>query len=269
MSDQEIETFKRLIKQFYQDNRRSFPWRETPSPYNVFISEIMLQQTQTYRVEPKYLAFVDVFPDFQSLANATLEEVLRLWQGLGYNRRAKFLHQAAQMIMDQFGGELPADPDQLEQLPGVGSATAASLSTFAYNRPTLFIETNIRTVFIHHFFSDQDEIHDKEILPLVERTLDHDNPRDWYYALMDYGVMLKATQPNPSRRSKHHVKQSRFEGSNRQLRGQILKLLLEQPQSDVYLCKHLEYDASKVQYNLERLKKEGLVREAHGVYFVA
>src|SRR5581483_6695200 len=158
---------------------------------------------------------------------ASLADVLSVWQGLGYNRRAMYLKQTAERITREFLGELPDDPKVLQTFPGFGYATACSTIVFSYNKPLPFIETNIRRVFIHHFFEDKTGIDDKEILPLVEKTLDKTNPRDWYYALMDYGTFLGKNVVNPNRKSKHYVKQSKFEGSLRQVRWRILKVLLK------------------------------------------
>ena len=254
-----ITSFQQFIWDFYHDQGRSFSWRNSApavaksfllrqqvlrssqsevegfggqvggqvDPYHVVVSEIMLQQTQTYRVEPKYEQFIELFPDFEALAHAPLRSVLAAWQGLGYNRRGKYLQQIAQKVVADFNGTLPNDPATLETFPGIGKGTAGSICAFAFNKPTIFIETNIRTVFIHSFFQNQESVHDKELLPLIAQTVDTDNPREWYYALMDYGVHLKKLHANPSRKSKHHTKQSKFEGSDRQIRGMIIKLLTE------------------------------------------
>lgn len=227
MQNNTITSFQQFIWDFYREQGRLFAWRNNVNPYHVVVSEIMLQQTQTYRVEPKYEQFIAQFPDFQTLAAAPLRDVLAAWQGLGYNRRGKYLQQIAQKVVTDFNGILPDDPAILETFPGIGKGTAGSICAFAFNRPTIFIETNIRTVFIHSFFYNQDKIHDKELLPLIADALDHENPREWYYALMDYGVYLKKLCINPSRKSKHHTKQSKFEGSDRQIRGKIIKLLTE------------------------------------------
>lgn len=225
MTNTAINDFKKIIWNYYAANGRFFDWRNVDDPYKVFISEVMLQQTQTYRVAPKYAQWMSVFPDFKTLANASLKEVLLQWQGLGYNRRGMYLHRAAQEIVQKYNGNLPDDPNNLVELPGIGKATAASVCAFAFNKKTIFIETNIRAVYIHFFFAGKDKVHDNEIFPLVEATVDHENPREWYYALMDYGVMIKKTLVNPSRKSRHHQKQSKFEGSDRQIRGMILKIL--------------------------------------------
>ena len=222
-----INDFKKIIWNYYRDQGRFFDWRHTDDPYKVFISEVMLQQTQTARVAQKFPLFIAAFPDFKSLGQASLKEVLLQWQGLGYNRRGMYLQRAAQIIMKDHNGILPNDPEILVNLPGIGKATAASICAFAFNNPTIFIETNIRAVFIHHFFIGREQVHDNEIVPLVEASIDKEHARDWYYALMDYGVMLKKTLVNPSRKSKHHTKQSKFEGSDRQIRGMILRILTQ------------------------------------------
>jgi A/G-specific adenine glycosylase len=219
--------FVATIKKFYQIKARSFAWRFVDNPYLVVVSEIMLQQTTTHRVVPKFEQFVQQFPSFDILAKAQLKDVLCAWQGLGYNRRAKYLHELAQNVVAVHNNDLPRDQSVLQQLSGIGPATAASICAFAFNQPTIFVETNIRTVFIHFFFQDQTQVHDKEIIPLVAATLDHQNPREWYYALMDYGVYLKKQLPNPSRKSRHHVKQLKFEGSDRQLRGAVIRYLAQ------------------------------------------
>lgn len=220
-----INDFKKAIWLYYSEHGRHFDWRGVDDPYKVFISEVMLQQTQTARVAIKYPLFIARFPTFAALAEASLKDVLHEWQGMGYNRRGMYLHKAAQTIMQKHAGILPNDPELLDELPGIGAATAASICAFAFNRPTVFIETNIRAVFLHHFFNGKENVHDKELMPLIEAAVDQDNPREWYYALMDYGVMLKKSLINPSRKSKHYTKQSKFEGSDRQIRGRILKIL--------------------------------------------
>lgn len=220
------ESFVRIITGYYKQGRRPMPWRDEITPYRVVVSELMLQQTQVSRVMEKFPSFIRRFPDFQALADATLADVMKEWQGLGYNRRAKYLHAIAIRVVDEWGGVLPRTPEELITLPGVGRATAGSITVFAYNFPVVFIETNIRRVFIHHFFTDGEPVSDGQIHPLVESTLDTDNPREWYYALMDYGTWLAGRLPNPNRRSRHYSRQSAFEGSDRQIRGRILRRLL-------------------------------------------
>jgi A/G-specific adenine glycosylase len=223
----QLRDFQNFIWDFYHKNGRSFAWRNNENPYAVVVSEIMLQQTQTHRVIEKYEEFMFAFPTFKDLAAALLRDVVVAWKGLGYYRRARYLHQIAQIIMIEYKGILPQEPHKLEKLPGIGAATAGSIAAFAFNIPTVFIETNIRAVFIHHFFPEKQLVSDKEIMPLVAAVIDQQNPREWYYALMDYGVWLKSTHKNPSRKSSHYHKQSKFEGSDRQIRAQILKLIAD------------------------------------------
>ena len=185
-----IRTFRNTIYDHYHRHGRDLPWRRTRNPYRVLVSEIMLQQTQVDRVIEKYGLFLSSFPDFQTLAAASVKDVLRLWQGLGYNRRALGLKALAERVVTQHRGRLPSDPDKLIALPGIGKYTAGAVGAFAFNKPVVFMDTNIRRVFIHTFFKDQDLIEDAHILPLVEQTLDASDPRSWYNALMDYGAML-------------------------------------------------------------------------------
>lgn len=220
-----IERFQQFIWDFYNVNKREFAWRHIDNPYHVLVSEIMLQQTQTHRVITKYEEFLAAFPTVQLLAAASLRDVLSVWQGLGYYRRARYLHQIATLIVAEHNGIIPADPIVLQTFPGLGAATASSICAFAFNMPTIFIETNIRTVFIHSFFQGQSEVKDKDLMPLIAATVDQNNAREWYYALMDYGVYLKSQYTNPSRKSAHYNKQSKFEGSDRQIRVAILKLI--------------------------------------------
>ena len=255
--------FKENIWRYYLTQGRSFPWRSTSDPYHILVSEIMLQQTQTSRVTGRYEAFIEAFPDFASLAGAELNAVLTVWQGLGYNRRALNLKKIAEIVVNEFQGRLPDSYDELTSLPGIGHATAGSILAFAFNKPIPFIETNIRRVFIHFFFQDRQGITDREILPHVEETLDRDNPRQWYYALMDYGAMLSKSVPNPNRKSAHYARQSRFEGSDRQIRGMILKMLVaEAPVTEKKLIETLGKETSRVKRILADLVNEGyIVRE--------
>jgi len=262
--------FHKLIYNYYSKHRRDFPWRKRRNPYRILISEIMLQQTQTQRVVEKYEAFIRHFPDFVSLDKASLQEVLTQWQGLGYNRRAIALKKCAEVVIREYRGRLPSSVDELIKLPGIGKATASSIRVFAFNKPAVFIETNIRAVFIHFFFRESDRVSDADILPLVEQTLDASNPREWYSALMDYGVMLKKTFQNPARKSMHHKKQSRFEGSNRQLRGRILKTLLIHPNIfEKDLVKKMGMDSDRLGENLQRMEKEGLIQRERGRLSIA
>jgi A/G-specific adenine glycosylase len=199
----------------------------------------MLQQTQVSRVLIKYKEFLKAFPTIEKLAVAPLPSVLKIWQGLGYNRRALFLHRTARAAMLYHSSKLPRSYGELIELPGVGPATAAGILNFAFNIPTVYLETNVRSVYLHFFFPNQKKVSDKELLPLIEKTMDRKNPREWFYALLDYGVHLKATQINPSRRSAHYAKQSKFEGSNRQKRAAALRKALKTGAQEKHLLRLL------------------------------
>lgn len=258
----EIKAFKKTVWSYYKLNRRAMPWREKNTPYHVFISEIMLQQTQVARVMEKFPQFIKLFPNFKALAVAPLNELLGAWQGMGYNRRALYLKKTAKMVVRDYGGRLPQSPEELEKLAGVGPATARSIAAFAWNSPEVFIETNVRAVFLHHFFAGRSGVSDKELISFVEQALDKDRSREWYYALMDYGTMLKKTNKNPSRASAHHVKQSKFEGSMRETRGKIIKLLtVGSPLTDVMLARRAAEPAIKITAALTGLVRDGLVKK--------
>jgi A/G-specific adenine glycosylase len=267
----QAKKFQKTIYDFYNQNRRDFAWRQTNNPYHILVSEIMLQQTQTERVKTKYQEFIKTFSTFKALAEAPLSKLLSVWQGMGYNRRALSLQDTARKVVNEFKGKLPSDPTVLITLKGIGPNTAGSIAAFAFNSPTTFIETNIRTVFIHYFFPNKKEVHDDELLPLIEQTLDKTNPREWYYALMDYGVHLKKLYKNPSRRSKHHTKQSKFEGSDRQIRGAILKSVLEEKKiSLTKLYKILErFEKTRVEPIVEQLLQEKFIQKEKNIIFIA
>jgi len=258
-----IAKFRRIVWDYYRANRRSMPWRDDHSPYSVVVSEIMLQQTQVARVLENYPVFMRTFSDFEALAGASTVNVLAAWQGMGYNRRALNLQKLARQLTQDHDGQLPQDPKLLIKLPGIGPGTAGSIAAFAFNQPVVFVETNIRRVIIHHFFSDHRDIPDTDILPIVERSLDCTNPREWYYALMDYGAHLAKTVPNPNRRSKHYSVQSKFEGSDRQIRGTIVRLLLEFPvltAQDV-VNRFPGEPQERITRILEQLTKEGFLQQ--------
>ncbi|MDR4497867.1 MAG: A/G-specific adenine glycosylase [Candidatus Scalindua sp.] len=260
-----VSKFQQEIYSHYQEHGRNLPWRKTHDPYCIVVSEIMLQQTQVQRVMEKYGKFTRQFPDFSSLARAPLKKVLSEWQGLGYNRRAIALKQIARKVVDEFDGNLPSSVETLTSFPGIGKATAGAVAAFAFYQPVVFIETNIRRVYIHTFFHGWENIKDTEILPMVRNTLDTSNPREWYYALMDYGVMIKEKYENPNRRSAHYNKQSPFEGSNRQIRGMILKLLIrESSVSENEIVQKIHPDEGRIRTVLTQLVSEGFINKRGG-----
>ena len=270
LTPQAIRSFRKVIYKYYQKNPRSLPWRKTLDPYRILVSEIMLQQTQVERVLKKYRLFVKTFPKFSSLSKASLKDILTVWQGLGYNRRAISLKTIAKIVMTKFGSRLPSSEEELIKFPGIGKYTAAAIITFAYNKPSVLIETNIRTVYIYFFFQKKNYVKDTEIIPLIVKTLDRKNPRKWYYALMDYGAMLKKTHSNLSRKSAHYQRQTPFYGSNRQIRGMILRLLVEKPGlSQREITMQLGSQPEKIEKNLQELRAEGFLKETRKRYTIS
>ena len=258
----EIRLFQGTIWQYYKREGRDLPWRKTTDSYQILVSEIMLQQTQVERVIEKYKQFLSAFPDFPSLAQAPLKAVLSVWQGLGYNRRALALRHIAQDVTKTFHGILPSLEDMLVKFPCIGKTTAGAVAAFAFHKPSVFIETNIRRVFIHFFFRDKENVRDTDIFPLIEKTLDTSDPRQWYYALMDYGSMLAKQKQNPNRKSAHYQQQSPFKGSHRQLRGMVLRAIIAQPSvTESMLLKKLNKAPERVREALLQLQKEGFIQK--------
>ncbi|OGG72029.1 hypothetical protein A3A35_01020 [Candidatus Kaiserbacteria bacterium RIFCSPLOWO2_01_FULL_51_21] len=252
--------FRKIVYVHYKRYARSFPWRKTRDPYKILVSETMLQQTGVERVVQKYRAFLKRFPTIRALARVPLKEVLKEWQGLGYNRRAKLLRDAAKAIVAEYQGKFPKNEKILESLPGIGPYTARAVMAFAFNKPVVFIETNIRTVFLHHFFKNRTTISDSEILPYMVKMLDKKNPRKWYSALMDYGASLKKFGVRLNAKSAHYTKQSKFEGSIRQLRGRILKMALEKGKVNIKkLAKEMKKPPAQVRAATGVLRREGLL----------
>lgn len=252
------QAFTQLALQKGRELYRDLPWRHDPSPYRVLVSELMLQQTQVERVVPKFEAFIQRFPYVEALARAPLADVLAQWQGLGYNRRAKYLHEAAKEIVRL--GAFPDTLDDLIKLPGVGKNTAGAILAYAFNQSVYYIETNIRTVYLHHFFADKSDVSDTEILAKLYETAPFEtvNPREWYSALMDYGTALKKQGLGMNAKSKHYKKQSQFEGSVRQMRGQILRELTKKAQREIDLRITFADDA-RFQTALDGLVHDGLI----------
>lgn len=258
-----IAAFRQMVLRYWEkQGRHGLPWRETCDPYKILVSEVMLQQTQVDRVIPFYTAFLKRFPTVEALAAAELSEVFPLWQGLGYNRRARFLRDMAREVVSRHGGTMPRTRAELVQLPGVGPYTAGAVAAFAYDSREVFIETNIRAVFIHHFFPGRDKVTDSELMSLIEeaaRTVK--SPREWYWALMDYGVHIKSLHKNPARRSRHHVKQSAFKGSVREVRGALLRTLSTSGMDAPAIIKKTGFSAIRVETALAGLYKDGMIRK--------
>lgn len=262
------DPFRQLVRAEGVRLYRDLPWRNTRDPYGIWLSEVMLQQTQVARVLERWPAWLERFPDVRALAEASTADVLTAWQGMGYNRRALALKAAAEEIVRTWDGEFPRGARELCALPGIGPATAQGIRSFAFDLPGVYLETNVRTVMLHHFFPDVPAVPDRELVPLIEATCpaapgqagesgacgraaadagaraaaadaeqtaspyaepmdDQDTPRAWYYAMLDYGAYLKKTIPNPSRRSKSYARQGKFEGSRRQKRAELVRMLLD------------------------------------------
>ena len=258
----DIAVFRELVWEASRTQYRDMPWRDEPLFYYVLVSEIMLQQTQVPRVLVKFAEFIDVFPTIQALASATLADVLRLWSGLGYNRRAKFLLEAARYVVAH--GE-PQSVKELIKLPGVGLNTAGALMNYVYEIPTPFIETNIRTVYIHHYFTDRIDVSDAEILARVRQTIDGEHPRQWFWAVMDYGTVLKSQYSNRLQQSKHYKRQTPLKGSIREVRGQIIKELTYHPFTELNLRVAVSAD-ERFEVALTDLQTDGLVEYCNGIY---
>ena len=237
------------------------PWRNTRVPYRILASEVMLQQTSVERVVKKYADFIRAFPGFRALAEASVAEVLAVWKGLGYNRRALGLREAARIITETHHGRMPRTVETLIELPGIGRATASAVLVYSFDAALPFIETNVRRVFIHFFFPRSRSVPDARLMPLVESTLDRDNPREWYYALMDYGAMLGKAGANANTRSARYRKQAAFEGSMRQLRGKILAVILERgPVTQAQIARETGGADQRLGRALTQLVEEGFLR---------
>ena len=283
----ELRAFVEFVAKKGRELYRDLPWRRTYDPYAIWISEVMLQQTQVSRVDGRWQRWLERFPTVDALAAAAPSDVLEEWQGLGYNRRALSVHRAAQAISEA-GGVFPQDPKELVKLPGIGPATAAGIRAFAFNLHGVYLETNVRTVFLHELYPQAEGVPDSELVPLIELTCPASvanadatadaaelTPRSWYYALLDYGAYLKKTIPNPSRRSKSHVKQSRFEGSHRQKRAELLRVLLAHKDEGGAEFETLHQELCQIEVNagretldervtlglLEELAKEGFCQK--------
>lgn len=254
----QTEEFQELIWQKARELYRDMPWRRDTQPYFVLVSELMLQQTQVDRVIPKFEMFINRFPSINNLAAASLGEVLQLWSGLGYNRRAKFLHEAAKRIVHDYDGVFPSSLKELLSLPGVGKNTAGALLAYAFNEPAIFIETNVRTVYFYHFFEGSLEVSDAELQVLVEQTIDREHPREWYWALMDYGSQLKRNGAGQLTKSKHYKKQAPLKGSVREIRGAIVKELAKSDMTGTELRAAVVVD-DRYEKALEGLMADGLV----------
>lgn len=260
-SEEAITSFRAKVWEHYRTAARPMPWRSNTDPYWILVSEIMLQQTQVPRVLNHFPRFVERFPSLRDLSEASLFAVVETWQGLGYNRRARFLHQTAGIIVREHDGVLPDEPDTLVTFPGIGRNTAGSIVAFAYNRPVVFIETNIRRAVLHEFFPDEQDVPDARVMPVVAQSLDVERPREWYWAFMDYGAFVKSVVENPNRRSREYQRQAPFRESNREARGAILRVLTDRGMvAAEEVPSFTGLSAERISRALSTLVRDGLVR---------
>lgn len=239
-----IEEFQQLILKWYEENGRILPWRTTSSPYHILISEIMLQQTQVSRVIQKYNDFIKKFPDFSTLASSSTKDLLSIWQGLGYWRRAKYLQELAKQVITKYNGKLPKNIEVLETFPGIGPYTSRAIACFAFGNNEPFIDTNIRRVYIHFFFPKETKVTDKSILTIAKKAVLKESPKTWHYALFDYGSqILRKTSVN--KRSTTYHNQSKFEKSFRFYRTKAINIVMDSSNSRI-LQKTLIYELEKI-----------------------
>jgi A/G-specific adenine glycosylase len=266
VNKKKIVEFQNTVWSYYKQSGRDFLWRRNLTPYKIWVSEVMLQQTQTSRVAEKFPEFLKRFPSIKSLAESSQSDVLKVWVGLGYNRRALFLKKGAEYVRNELGDKLPREVLELEKIPGIGHYTARAIATFVWDQRHAFIETNIRTVYFNHFFKNKENVTDKELLGLVEKTLPEKNFREWYWALMDYGVELKKQGKGKNTKSRHYTKQSKFEGSDRQIRAAVVRYLAKYGDTGMdILIKNLGFDVDRAEQQIQKQIDEGMLFLKNGV----
>lgn len=255
VSPERIQEFQKKVFSFYKKHGRELPWRQTTDPYKILTSELMLQQTQVNRVVPYYEKWIARWPTVGALASASRAEVLSAWMGLGYNTRAVNLHKAVQKIVTEFDGDVAEAMRQYNEIPGVGRYTSQAVLIFSTNADLVTVDTNIRRIFISEFHLSQD-ISDRELWEYAEMCLPHGKSRQWHNALMDYGA-LHQTVKKTGIRSKSP--QSKFEGSNRQIRAAILRILLCDPSSFENIRRALGVEQMRLRKILGKMVDEELL----------
>jgi A/G-specific adenine glycosylase len=268
------------LVRWYRSRRHAYPWRRDPTPYGVLVSEFMLQQTQAARVANAYDRFLRAFPTVEALASAPRSEVLRAWSGLGYNRRAVRLHEAAREIVARHGGRVPADVGELRVLPGVGPYTASAVAALAHGIPVAAVDVNVaRVVSRAELGLEPEAAPRRQVSEAAEAALDRRRPALWNQAVMDLGRELCRPSPRcgacPLRgacafaagrastgtgpRPRRPV-QGRFEGSSRQLRGQVVRAALDGgPVTLAWLARESRRTVDEVADAARTLEAEGLV----------
>ncbi len=264
------------LRRWYASRRRAYPWRATRDPYRVLVSEVMLQQTQAARVVTAYRSFVRRFPNPRALAAAPRRAAIEAWDGLGYNRRAIALAEAARAIVREHGGRVPSDPVALQSLPSVGPYTAAAVASLAFGRPVAAIDTNARRVVARALLgTEPTDVRPAALRSTAEGWLDRRDPGAWNQALMDLGrevcrrrplcevCPLKAScrfvtsgaAPRAARR-----RHAAFEGSFRQVRGRVVRVLRGRVRVTLgVLARETELPYGRVADAVAALASEGLV----------
>jgi len=262
LSQEMIQQFQKKVLSFYQKQKRDLPWRNTTDPYKILLSEFMLQQTQVVRVVPFYERWITKWPTIHALASASRAEVLKMWMGLGYNTRAIHLHKAAQKIVSKHKGDVLKAMKHYKEIPGVGKYTSHAVQIFATNDNLVTVDTNIRRIFIHEFHLPE-TITEKELWKLAEQCLPPGKSRDWHNALMDYGALSLTAQKTGI---KPKTQQSRFEGSDRQIRAQILRRLLKGTTTLLDLQNTIGVEPIRLQRILRKMMDEQLLIKKQNRY---
>jgi A/G-specific adenine glycosylase len=218
MNKRTLETIREQLRRWYAASKRRLPWRETDDPYQIWVSEVMLQQTQVKTVIPFFTSFLDRFPRVESLANADLEQVLKAWEGLGYYGRARNLHRAARLVLESHNGSVPRDPAEFRNLPGVGDYICAAVQSVAFGNPMAVVDGNVNRVLSRLFDIEAPVNKSSEFAKFqkfADRLLDHDDPGEFNQAVMELGALI--CRPATPRCSECPVKkQCRARRSSRQ-----------------------------------------------------
>ncbi|ELZ46127.1 A/G-specific adenine glycosylase [Halorubrum californiense DSM 19288] len=241
---------------WYEADHREFPWRRTEDPYEILVSEVMSQQTQLDRVVPAWEDFLDEWPTAAALADADRADVVAFWSdhSLGYNNRAKYLHEAAGQVEEEYDGAFPEDPDELSELMGVGPYTANAVASFAFNNGDAVVDTNVKRV-LYRAFAEIHNADDPDYETVANALMPAGESRVWNNAIMELGGVACGKKPRcdeagcPWREWCHAYQtgdftapdvpeQPSFEGSRRQFRGRIVRLLGEHDEMDIDALGH-------------------------------
>lgn len=271
MKARKKEEFQAFIFAWWEKNKRDLPWRRTHNPYRILVAEIMLQQTQVLRVIPKYAEFIEAYPTLNSLARASTADMLRLWKGIGYNRRALYLKKTAEMVVGEYNGKFPKEEQLLVELPGLGTYTARAILVFAYKQNIAAVDTNIRKTITHFFFDGKPQ-KEKIIQSVADQLVPKGKSWEWHQALMDYGALAlpRTVNPDPIGVNREQItKKKPFKDSNRFFRGRIIDILREKEMKELELIDDCarEYDRSEdfIQSILQGLEKDALIVRKNGI----